>query len=57
MVLISKSESVELQKLGYKFGDDGELHRSKSKHPKYYLTETRKALKDLFKIRKSHIKK
>jgi len=57
LVLISKSESVELQKLGYKFGDDGELHRSKSKHPKYYLTETRKALKDLFKIRKSHIKK
>ena len=50
-----KNESVELQKLGYKFGSDGNLHKSKSRHPKYYLTESKKALIDLEKIRKSKI--
>lgn len=58
LILISKRESVELQKFGYKFsGDnsDGDLHRSRSRHPKYYLTESRKALNDLKKIRESHI--
>ena len=55
ILLISKEESIELQKLGHKFGSDGSLHKSKSKHPKYYLTESKKALIDLEKIRKSRI--
>ena len=53
ILLISKEESIELQKLGHKFGSDGNLHKSKSRHPKYYLTESKKALIDLEKIRKS----
>lgn len=53
IVLITKQESVELQKLGYKFGSEGMIHRSRSRNPKYYLTENNKALKDLSKIRKS----
>ena len=28
------------------------LHKSKSSHPKYYLTEDKKALKDLYELRK-----
>ena len=55
IILITKQESIELQKLGHKFGSDGSLHKSKSKHPKYYLTESKKALIDLEKIRKSKI--
>ena len=44
-----------MQKLGHKFGSEGNLHKSKSRHPKYYLTESKKALADLEKIRKSRI--
>ena len=55
IILITKQESIELQKLGHKFGSDGNLHKSKSRHPKYYLTESKKALIDLDKIRKSRI--
>ena len=55
IILITKQESIELQKLGHKFGSDGNLHKSKSRHPKYYLTESKKALADLEKIRKSKI--
>ena len=53
IVLINKQESVELQKLGYRFGSEEMLHKSKSRNPKYYLTESDKALKDLERIRKS----
>ena len=55
IIPITKQESIELQKLGHKFGSDGNLHKSKSRHPKYYLTESKKALIDLEKIRKSRI--
>ena len=55
IVKISKQESVELQKLGYKFGNEGAIHKSKSRYPKYYLTESERALFDLEKIRKSSI--
>ena len=55
IIIITKQESIELQKLGHKFGSDGNLHKSKSRHPKYYLTESKKALIDLEKIRKSRI--
>ena len=55
IILITKQESIELQKLGHKFGSDGNLHKSKSRHPKYYLTESKKALADLEKIKKSRI--
>ena len=44
-----------MQKLGHKFGSEGNLHKSKSRHPKYYLTESKQALADLEKIRKSRI--
>jgi hypothetical protein len=53
IVIISKKECEALQKLGYKFGDD--LHKSYSEKPKYYLTENEWALKDLEKLRKSHV--
>ena len=39
IILITKQESIELQKLGHKFGSDGNLHKSKSRHPKYYLIQ------------------
>ena len=55
IILITKQESIELQKLGHKFGSEGNLHKSKSRHPKYYLTESKKTLIDLEKIRKSRI--
>lgn len=43
---------MELQALGYRFGDYDELHKSvNKKHPKYYLTENAKNLYDLKKIR------
>lgn len=57
IILITQRESVELQKLGYKFGNEEFLHKSKSSHPKYYLTEYKKALKDLYKLRKNSIVK
>lgn len=57
IILITQRESVELQKLGYKFGNEEVLHKSKSSHPKYYLTEDKKALKDLYKLRKDSIVK
>jgi hypothetical protein len=46
---------MALQKMGYKFGSEGDLHKSHSSHPKYYLTESVKAMKDLKKMRKSHV--
>lgn len=52
IILITQRESVELQELGYSFGDNGFLHKSKSSHPKYYLTEDKDALKDLYELRK-----
>lgn len=52
MILISKREVREMEKLGYKFGSDEVLHRTYTKHPKYYMTTTSNALKDLQKIRK-----
>ena len=55
IILITKKECIELQKLGHRFGSEGSLHKSKSKHPKHYLTESTKALNDLDKIRKSKI--
>lgn len=53
MVQITKSEAFELQKLGYKFGNEGELHHTVGVAHKYYLTETKKAMYDLKKIRDS----
>lgn len=56
IILITKQECIELQKLGHRFGSEGNLHHSCSKkHKKYYLTESKRALSDLDKIRKSHI--
>lgn len=57
IILITQRESVELQKLGYRFGSEEVLHKSKSSHPKYYLTKDKKALKDLHKLRKNSIVK
>lgn len=56
IVLITKKECFELQKLGHHFGSEGTLHHTYSrKRKKYYLTESRKAMADLERIRKSHI--
>ena len=55
IILITQRESVKLQELGYNFAsrfEDGLLHKSKSSHPKYYLSEDKAALKDLYKLRK-----
>lgn len=60
IILITQRESVKLQELGYNFASrfkDGLLHKSKTSHPKYYLTEDKKALKDLYKLRKNSIVK
>lgn len=53
IILITKQESIELQKLGHKFGSEGTLHHTYTSHKKYYLTESKKALEDLYEIRKS----
>ena len=55
IILITKQESIELQKLGHKFGSEGTLHHTYTSHKRYYLTESKQALADLDKIRKSHI--
>lgn len=43
--------------MGHRFGYEGTLHKSKTKHPKYYLTENKSTLNDLREIRRSHIVK
>ena len=55
IVKITKNECFELQKMGHRFGSEGTLHRTYTKHHRYYMTESKKALADLDKIRKSHI--
>ena len=55
IVLITKKECVELQKLGHRFGSEGTLHHTWSRKHKYYLTESEKAMADLEMIRTSHI--
>ena len=55
IILITKQESIELQKLGHKFGSEGTLHHTYTSHKKYFLTESKQALADLEKIRKSRI--
>ena len=46
---------MELQKLGHKFGNEGTLHRTYTNHKTYFMTETKKEMSDLDKIRKSKI--
>lgn len=55
IILITQKECIELQKLGHKFGNDGTLHHTYTKHKTYYLTESKKAMNDLMQIRKSKI--
>ena len=55
IILITKQESIELQKLGHRFGNEGTLHHTYTSHKKYFLTESKRALADLEKIRKSRI--
>lgn len=57
IIQISKKEAADLGNIGYRFGNYGMIHRTKSRNPKYYLTEDYKALKDLERIRKSKIAK
>ena len=56
ILLISRQERDELAKMGHKFGNNGDLHRTYTKHKKYYLTESEKALADLQKIRDAKVK-
>lgn len=52
IVQITQNECFELRKLGHRFGSEGTLHKTRSHHPpKYYLTESRAAMKDLETIR------
>ena len=51
ILLINKTEAFAMRKL---VGNENVKH-TYSGHPKYYLTESKKALIDLEKIRKSHI--
>ncbi|GLB26585.1 hypothetical protein LXJ15735_28260 [Lacrimispora xylanolytica] len=53
IVQITKSESADLQKLGYSFGLD--LHHTYSRYKKYYFTESKRGMADLNKIRKNNI--
>lgn len=55
IIEITKQECFELRKIGYTFGNRGLLQRSYSRSPKYYLTETEKALADLETIRTSNV--
>lgn len=57
IVLISKYEAFQLQQMGYRFGAEVGLHKSKSRYPKYYLTQTKRTLNDLRKIRKANLVK
>lgn len=46
---------MQLQKIGHRFGNGGYLHKSSNKHhPKYYLTESTRAMRDLENIRKEY---
>lgn len=55
IIIITKQESIELQKLGHRFGSEGTLHHTYTSHKRYFLTESKQALADLEKIRKSRI--
>lgn len=55
IVLITKSEMEYLVSKGYRWQDD--IHRTYSRHHKYYATESEKLTKDLLILRESKIKK
>lgn len=50
MIEISRNERNYLEKSGCKFGVD--IHKTYSKHPKYYLVENPKNIKKLNKYKK-----
>ena len=53
MIAITKNEAKTLQKrFGYGYGNEGLLHKSHSKNPNYWVTESPKTKKDLATIRK-----
>lgn len=49
MIKITKKEAFEMRKLGF----EKDVHKTYSKHPTYYLTENKNALKVLSDFRKS----
>ena len=51
IVIITKNEAFEMRKL---LGDEN-VKKSYSKHPTYYLIESRNNLKCLDKYRKEHV--
>lgn len=51
IIVISKEEALQLNKKGVPFGVDG-MSTTKTRHKKYYLTELKKNLELLKKIRK-----
>lgn len=55
IVLITKSEMEYLVSKGYRWQTD--IHRTYSRHHKYYATESEKLTKDLLVLRESKIKK
>ena len=52
---ITKAECKALEKMGHRFGSEGVLHHTYTKHRHYFMTESKKALSDLKKIRESQI--
>lgn len=57
ILLITKQEAFELkEKYGHKFGSEQTLHHTYTKNHKYYMTESRKAMADLSKIRNEKVK-
>ena len=55
MVEITKKEVKLLEDNGYRFGDM--IHKTKTRHPKYYATENHKVMNLLNKYRQSIIAK
>lgn len=53
MILITKDEKNHLVENGARWEKD--IHRTYSKHPKYYITESDKMIKALNKYRASKI--
>lgn len=54
IIQITKNEAMALASMGFRFGSEGALHHTYSRHKKYYLTESPKNLNALKKLRAKH---
>lgn len=51
MIKITKKEAFKMRELGF----EKDVHKTYSKHPTYYLTEDKKALKELYDYRQKSL--